>query len=235
VPPPPPIRNQFAWLALARPSLGADTRLGQSIWSESACARDRRRPSPPELEHLAGACGPRPPMDEHQTRRSPAGALLSARAPLPPPRQWRPHDPRPPPPANPSPAFLPILFLASRAPPVASSSLAELPKPPSPQWTPPHLLHHDSNTLPASPKHIAPSGFPPPLRLLRIPTPPHGHRHRSSSLLHRLLDLTTGSCPKAGGDGDSDAVRGVGLASVGATEPSRGSSWSFSTLLPPAP
>jgi hypothetical protein len=175
-------------------------------------------------------------MDEYQTRRSLAGALLSARAPLPPPRprQWRPHDPRPLPTANPSPAFLPVLFLASRAPPVAPSSRS-FQSPPSPQWTPLHLLHHGSNTPPASPKHIAPSGFLPPLRLLRVPTPPHGHRHRSSSLLHRLLDLTTGSCPEAGGDGDSDAVGGVGLASVGATEPSREPSWSFSTLLPPAP
>jgi hypothetical protein len=60
-------------------------------------------------------------------------------------------------------------------------------------------------------------------------------RHRSNSLLHRLLDLTTGSCPEAGGDGDSDVVGGVGLASVGAAEPSRGPSWSFSAPLPPAP
>jgi hypothetical protein len=63
--------------------------------------------------------------------------------------------------------------------------IAELPKPPSPNRLLPirALLRHGSNTPPASPKHTAPSGFPPPLRLLRVPTPPHGHRrrHRSSS------------------------------------------------------
>jgi hypothetical protein len=142
-----------------------------------------------------------------------------------------------PPPANPSPCVpprpLPRLMRSARR-----AVLAELPKPPSsPVDSSPSVLPHGSNTLSASPKHTAPSGFPSPPRLLHVPTPSHGHRrrHRSSSLLRRLLDLTTGSCPEAGGDGDSDAVGGVGMASVGAAEPSRGPSWSFSAPLPPAP
>lgn len=80
--------------------------------------------------------------------------------------------------------LVPVPFLASCAPPAAPSSLSF--QSPSPPIDSPHPCSVTAtNTPPASPKHTAPSGFPPPLRLLRVPTLPHGHRrrHRSSGSL----------------------------------------------------
>jgi hypothetical protein len=48
-----------------------------------------------------------------------------------------------------------------------------------------------SPPLGALTKHTAPFGFPPPLRLLHVLTPPHGHRHRHRSSSHLLHGCPT--------------------------------------------